>query len=113
MYFFMRGKPMNSFVRCTLVALVVGGFAGAASGAQAPDRAPADVILKELDETTLPKFDAAKRSDQEYIRQYIADRQKAMEKRGALIRKLYKAAPDHEKLPNLLQERWSTLPQFG
>lgn len=108
----MKGKSMSQSVRRTLVVLVLGGFVGAAGWAHAADRTPAD-ILKELDGITLPKFDAAKRTDQEYVQQYIGERQKALEKRGQLILELYKAAPDHEKVPTLLQERWSSLPQVG
>jgi thiol-disulfide isomerase/thioredoxin len=104
---------MGKFVKCTLAAALFGGLLIAASYGAADDNKAADVVLKQLESTTVPKFDSAKRSDQEYIKQYIADRQKAMEDRAELILKLYKIAPEHEKTPALLEERWATIIQLG
>jgi thiol-disulfide isomerase/thioredoxin len=103
---------MSKLAKHALVALVLGGFAGTGGWAVAADRT-ADEILKELDGAPIPKFDPAKRAEKGYIQQYISDRQKATEKRGELILELYKAAPDHEKVPKLLKERWMGLPQMG
>jgi thiol-disulfide isomerase/thioredoxin len=104
---------MSKFVKCTLVATLFGGLLVAANWAAADDTKSADVVLKQLEGTTVPKFDSAKRSDQDYIKQYIADRQKAMEARAELIQKLYKIAPENEKVPALLEERWATILQLG
>ncbi len=92
-------------------ALVV-GFLVAAGPALAQDK-PADAILKELDAVKLPQFDGTKRGDQAFIREYIANRQKAMEKRGEIILKLYKAAPDHPKIAKLMPERWQGMNPMG
>jgi thiol-disulfide isomerase/thioredoxin len=102
---------MSKFVKCTMVAMMLGGLVGAANWAAADDAKLADVVLKELEATTVPKFDSAKRSEQGYVQKYIAERQKAMESRAELILKLYKIAPEHEKVPALLEERWGTLLQ--
>jgi thiol-disulfide isomerase/thioredoxin len=96
-----------------MVAMMFGGLLVAANYAAADDSKSANVVLKQLEGTTVPKFDSAKRSDQEYIKQYIADRQKAMETRAELILKLYKIAPEHEKIPALLEERWATMLQLA
>ena len=104
---------MSKFVKCTLVAMMFGGLLGAANWAAADDGKPADAVLKQLEGTTVPKFDSTKRYEQNYIRQYMADLRKAMEARAELIHKLYKIAPEHEKVPTLLEERWGTLLQTG
>jgi hypothetical protein len=101
----MKGKSMCKVVRCTVVAIVLGGFAGTAGLALAADRTPAD-ILKDLGGVTPPTFEA-------YIKDYIAERQKVTEKRGELILELLKIAPDHEQIPKLLAERWGGLPVVG
>jgi thiol-disulfide isomerase/thioredoxin len=103
---------MRKFVRCALVAVVLGGFVGTSGLAIAADRTAAD-ILKELEGLSLPRFDAAKRSDQNYVQQYITEHQKVTEKRGELILELLKVAPDHEQVPKLLSERWANLPVVG
>ena len=102
---------MRKFVKRTLLAMMFGGLLGAANWAAADDGKPADAVLKQLEATVMPKLDSAKRGDQAYIKQYIADRQKAMETRADLILKLSKLAPAHEKVPALLEERWTTLAQ--
>jgi thiol-disulfide isomerase/thioredoxin len=96
-----------------LAALMFGGLIGVGNWANADDPKSADDALKQIESTSMPKFDSTKRNDQNYIRQYIADRQKAMETRADLIHKLYKLAPDHEKVPGLLEERWATILQGG
>jgi thiol-disulfide isomerase/thioredoxin len=109
----MKGESMREFVKCTLIALLFGGLIGIGNWATADDDKSADGVLKQLEATSVPKFDSTKRNDQDYIRQYIADRQKVMEARAELIQKLYKLAPDHEKVPGLLEERWGTILQGG
>ena len=41
-----------------------------------------------------------------YIEEFLAKRQAAMEKRAGLILELYKAAPSHDKVAQLMPERW-------
>ena len=108
----IKGKSMRKLLRCTFVAVVLGGFVGTSALAFAADRTAAD-ILKDLEGVTLPKFDPAKRSDQAYVQQYITEHQKVAEKRGELILELLKVAPDHEQIPKLLTERWTNLPAIG
>src|SRR6516165_4099138 len=103
---------MTKLAKHAILALVLGGLAGTGGWVLAADRT-ADEILKELDGVKLPNFDGTKRSDQAYIQQFLKERQEATEKRGTLIKELYKAAPEHEKIPVLLQERWNTLLMMG
>ncbi len=103
---------MSKLAKYTLVALVLGGFAGTGGWAVAADRT-ADEIVKELESTPMPKLDMAKRSDAAYVRDYRTQSQRASSKRNDLILELYTAAPDNEKLATLLPERWNRLPVDG
>jgi len=78
----------------------------------AGDRAPAE-ILKELDQVKLPAADPAKLEDDAYGREFTSRREEAIEKRAALILEFYKAAPEHERIPSLMFERWDTLITLG
>jgi thiol-disulfide isomerase/thioredoxin len=95
----------------TLAFVAFAGLTASSALAISADRT-ADEILKEL-ATVSPKLDPAKQNDLAARRQYAAAMQKVMPKRLELIRELYKAAPDHEQLGTLLQERWMLLPQTG
>jgi thiol-disulfide isomerase/thioredoxin len=66
----------------------------------------AQVILKELDDLKMVPFDLKRRKDETYIREYRAKNEERYEKRAVLIRELYKAAPDHQRILALLLERW-------
>jgi thiol-disulfide isomerase/thioredoxin len=57
----------------------------------------ADEILKDYNAIKMPALDGTKTKDQQYIRDYIAERAKAMEKQGVLADELYKAHPEHPK----------------
>ncbi len=89
---------------------VVLGLCPATTGwAWTADRSAAE-ILKELDDTRLPEFDNARSKDNPaYTRAFLSERKKTMEKRAALILELYKAAPDHGRIPTLMTERWDIL----
>jgi thiol-disulfide isomerase/thioredoxin len=100
---------MSKLVKCTLVVMFFGGFSVAAGSARADDAKAADAVLKELEAIKLPAVDRSKVSDQAYVRQYMKERQSVLEKRGDLMLKLYKVAPDHEKVPALLEQRWANL----
>jgi thiol-disulfide isomerase/thioredoxin len=108
----MKGKSMSNFVRCTLLAMMLGGFLGTAGSAVADDRT-ADEILIDLETTPLPKFDPAKKGDPAYVQGFNTVVQKALSARRKLILELYKAAPNHEQLETLLPERWEGLPLTG
>src|SRR5947209_15667302 len=88
-------------------ALVIGAVGWAAS-AQTPgaDRS-AEQILKDIDAATAPKLDAKKARSTSYLRRFRANQRDVAAKRDKLILELYKAAPDHERLPELMADRWS------
>jgi len=65
----------------------------------------ADEILKDYNAIKMPTLDATKTRDQQYIRDYIADRAKATEKQGTLAEELYKAHPDHPRAAQLYAMR--------
>jgi uncharacterized protein (TIGR03067 family) len=69
------------------------------------DRSP-QVILNEIDDLKMAPFDLKRRKDEAYIREYDARNKQRYERRALLIRELYKAAPDHERILVLLLERW-------
>ncbi len=94
------------------IAMVLGGCLVTATAVLAADRS-ADEILKELDAVQMPTFDASKSRDQDAVRDFLTRRQEVSEKRAALILELYKAAPDHPRVPKLMAERWSSMPSFG
>jgi len=93
----------------TLAALAIGGWvvAMAATGTpvQAADR-PADQILADIDAVEIPKLDPSQRGETLAMIEYIGKRKAAMERRGELVRELFRTAPDHPKLPSLFVERW-------
>ena len=95
---------MSRLVKYTLVVLFFGGFSGAA---RADDAKSADAVLKELEAIKFPTVDRSKVSDQAYVQKFRAEYQSVLEKRGDLMLKLYKVAPDHEKVPALLEQRWA------
>ena len=103
---------MTGLAKRAVVVLSLAGFAASADWAVAADRS-ADEILKELESVVVPKRDSTKTSDSAYVRNYVAQTQKANAKRCELILELYKVAPDHEKLVRLLPERWAMLPRAG
>jgi len=80
-----------------------------ALAALAADPRPASEIIKEFDSVTMPTVDATKVKDPNYVRSYIAERQKAIEKKSALALELYEGYPSHEEAPRLLVERWGSL----
>jgi thiol-disulfide isomerase/thioredoxin len=74
-------------------------------------RAP-ESILTDLEALTQPAYDASRRADQAYTSEYIKARQEYQERRAALALELYKTAPDHEKVGELMNERWTILTQL-
>lgn len=88
------------------VAFMAGLWLVAATAVMAADRKPEE-ILKDLEATTLPQLDRAKINDKEAVTAFLAERKKAVERRGELAMELYRVAPDNDKLPALLAERWN------
>ena len=87
---------MRTFANVTFMSVVlgVGGWAGSFSSAAGADRS-AEQIIEELDDVKIPSYDASKKNDATYARQFPTKLQEATEKRAALILELYKADPDH------------------
>jgi thiol-disulfide isomerase/thioredoxin len=102
---------MRTFSRVTLVTILLGTGVWTASFslARGVDRLP-EQILKELDDIKIPTLDTSKKKDRTYVTQFLSKLQKATKKRDALILELYKANPDHERVPALMAERWSVRP---
>jgi thiol-disulfide isomerase/thioredoxin len=102
---------MGSFSKMSWFVLVVSGSI-ATTAALGADRT-AEQVLKELDAVKMPTLDRQKAQDQNYIREYFAKRQEAIEKRGALTLELYKIDPDHRRISQLMAERWANTAPFG
>ena len=98
---------MSRFGKGTRVVMMlsVGAWIALAERAPGADRT-AEQILKELDAVKAPALDATKRPSQAALRRYHAKQREVAAKRDALILELYKAAPNHERLPELMAERW-------
>src|SRR5207253_175793 len=91
--------------RCVTVVLSVSAWIMSAGPAPAADRS-AEQILKELDAVKAPTLEATKRPSQASLRRLHARQREAGTKRDALILELYKADPNHKRLPELMAERW-------
>lgn len=96
---------MSTIAKSLWTAVVLGSCVVAAGEALAAGR-PADAILKDLEAVEMPKLDASKRNDQAYVREYLAKRQETLDKRAALALELYKTAPNHARVPELMVARW-------
>ncbi|HZW33492.1 MAG TPA: TlpA disulfide reductase family protein [Isosphaeraceae bacterium] len=88
-----------------VMMLGAGAWIASATWASGADRT-AEQILKELDAVKAPALDAAKKPSQAALRRYQARQREAFSKRDELILELSKAAPNHERLPELMAERW-------
>jgi thiol-disulfide isomerase/thioredoxin len=102
---------MKTHLKKPWIIALFGGWI-AATGALAADR-PVDQILAEIDAVKLPQPDVTKRGDRAYVQDFINKRQEALSKRAMLIRELYKAAPNHERIVSLLPERWGSMSPIG
>src|SRR5262249_54693208 len=88
-----------------VVMLGVGMAIASAAPAPGADRS-AEQILKELDAVKAPALYAMKKPSPAALRRHQVRQREALSKRDALILELYKAAPNHERLPELMAERW-------
>lgn len=105
--------PSSNLVRVSLGLLAVGLLAATFTlSSRAQDR-NAEVVLAEIDAIKLPDLDPSKREDRDYMMKYFLDRQKATEQKAELVGELNRVAPDHERLPELLVERWMSIPPVG
>ncbi len=95
-------------MRVTVVAIMLTGWVVSSSVAMGADRT-ADKVLKEIDAVKVPALDPKKKDDRYYQKEIQIRQREAAQKRARLIGELYKVAPDHKRLPSLLEERWKTL----
>ncbi len=75
---------------------------------RAEDR-PADKILAEIRGVEMPQIAAADRNNAQAVKEFIAKRQAAMERKAGLIGDLYQRHPENPELLQLLPERWLAL----
>ncbi len=101
---------MTRTVKVTWLAamLGLGIWAAPSTPALAGDR-PAKAIIQEIDGVKFPTVDQSKIRDHDYVREYLARRGEVLKKVNGLIMELYKAAPDHERIPKLMSDRWSRI----
>ena len=78
------------------------------TSAHAQDR-PADKILAEIRGVEMPQIAAADRTNGQAVKEFIAKRQAAMERKAKLIGDLYQRYPENPELLQLLPERWFAL----
>jgi thiol-disulfide isomerase/thioredoxin len=103
---------MGKLVKFKWVAVMLGGWIASATTAVGADLS-ANQILKDLDAVKMPSIDATKRADSNYLREMRTQLQQAMAKRDKLILELFKAAPNHDRLPMLMAEHWQRIPPLG
>jgi thiol-disulfide isomerase/thioredoxin len=104
---------MNRIVKNTWLAVFfgVGMCVVPSSPAIGGDRTAED-ILQEIDSGKLPTLELSKIRDQAYVREYAAKNNAfwaKWAKRDALILELFRVAPDHERIPTLMRERWDRM----
>ncbi len=92
--------------------LSLGCVLASAALALGADR-PASDILKDIDAVKMPALNRAKVSDRLYVQEYLKQRQEATAAKDKLVLELYKAAPDNERIPTLMAERWGNTPPRG
>src|SRR4029079_1294462 len=79
------------------------------SAAAAEPPREASVILKEYAEVKEPALDRTKVQDANYVRTYLAEREKAQAKQNAWALELYQAHPQHAEVGKLLLARWTNM----
>jgi thiol-disulfide isomerase/thioredoxin len=98
---------MTRFARGMWTAMVLGVCGWVASAeAIAADRT-AEQILKDIDAAAAPELDAKKAQDPSFVRRFHAKERAVWAKRDLLALELFEAAPNHDRLPVLMAERWS------
>jgi len=95
-----------------VAVLSLGCVLASAALALGADR-PASDILKDIDAVKMPALDRTKVRDRTYVQEYVKQRQEATAARDKLVLELYKAAPDNERIPTLMAERWGNTPPGG
>jgi thiol-disulfide isomerase/thioredoxin len=98
----------QKIVRFVCLAMAIGGWMVWASPA-CKAQGSADQILKQIDAVKVPTLDSAKAEVRSEALKHKIKLREALEKRARLIALLYKAAPDHKRIPELMEERWKTI----
>ena len=96
---------MSTLANAVWTAALMGSCIVAAGEAVAADRT-AEAILIDLESVERPKLDASRRNDEAYLRDHRAKVQESLDKRAALVLELYKTAPNHARVPELMVARW-------
>ena len=108
-----RLRRLTGLSGVAAVALAVALGAPALGQQMAGDHRPAEQILEAYASVELPAYDQARRNDAEYRAEYTKLRREAELKRAALIDELYRSHPAHDRLPELMPERWNSLMGAG
>ena len=98
-----RFRPLAVLAGSAMLALCVPAWGQA--------REP-ETIITEIEALTMPSYDSTKRGDPDYAKSFTAARQAYQEGRAALALELYKTAPDHERVKEFMNERWTILMQL-
>ncbi len=97
---------MSRLANSVWTAVMVAGGVISAGAIRAADR-PVAAILAELDSLKTPAPDQKRMAaDPAYRKEHFSKLREANQKRAKLTLELYKAAPKHERIPTLMQERW-------
>jgi thiol-disulfide isomerase/thioredoxin len=67
----------------------------------------AEQILGEFDGLQVPAIEAARTGDQEYVRDITAKRAAVFKRQDDLALEIYKVAPRHRRIPNVMAKRWA------
>src|ERR1035438_9954221 len=95
-------------MRAISVVVVLGGCLATAYVASGADRTAAQ-ILKEIDAVKVTALDSQKTDKKALASDSQIKSRDAVQKRSRLILELYKIAPDHKRIPALMEERWKTI----
>jgi thiol-disulfide isomerase/thioredoxin len=95
-------------IRGMTIAIVVGGCLASVVVARVADRKP-EQILKEIDAIKVTTTVDSDKNDKKSGAKADLKSRDAAQKRSRLIAELYKVAPDHKRIPALMQERWKII----
>ena len=70
----------------------------------------AEQILRAIDSLVMSAFDLKRMEDQAYVREYQTKYREMSDQRAEMSLELCKVAPDHERIPTLMVERWGRVP---
>ncbi len=114
-FHFKGGDPMRRWTLTLAMVAVAGLFAGnlATRTLAVDDVRKAEAILADLEAVEIPQPDRQRIEDQEYVQEFLKQRNEAMTRRAGLIEELFQAHSDHPQLATLLPERWMSMANAG